>query len=37
MPGKSGRLLIFFGRVLYAHSTISSKLSAFVVSVMRQL
>src|ERR1041385_8571527 len=37
MPGKSGSCLIFFGRVLYAHSTISSKLSGFATSAMRQL
>src|SRR5437763_1116572 len=30
MPGKSGNCLTFFGRVLYAHSTISSNLSGFV-------
>src|SRR5260221_4503270 len=35
MPGKSGRRLIFWGRVLYAHSTISSKLSGFVTPAMR--
>src|SRR5664279_4618145 len=35
MPGKSGRSLIFWGRVLYAHSTISSKLLRFAVSAMR--
>src|SRR5258708_29672862 len=34
MPGKSGRSLIFWGRVVYAHSTISSKLLGFVVSAM---
>src|SRR5215472_14817735 len=37
MPGKSGRSLIFWGRVLYAHSTISSKLFGFVASAMGQL
>src|SRR5215813_8518539 len=35
MPGKSGRSLIFFGRVPYAHSTISSKLLGFAVSAIR--
>src|SRR5260370_5487987 len=35
MPGKSGRSLIFCGRVQYAHSTISSKLSGFVVAAIR--
>src|SRR5260370_40494095 len=35
MLGKSGRSLIFWGRVVYAHSTISSKLLGFVVSAMR--
>src|SRR5215471_2529785 len=35
MPGKSGRSLIFRGRVPYAHSTISSKLSGFVMPAMR--
>src|SRR6478609_2731519 len=34
MPGKSGRRLIFWGRVLYAHSTISSKLSGFAASAI---
>src|SRR5215813_8612667 len=32
MPGKSGRSLIFCGKVLYAHSTISSKLLAMSVT-----
>src|SRR5664279_2053125 len=35
MPGKSGRSLIFWGRVLYAHSTISSKLLGLAVSATR--
>ena len=35
MPGKSGSSFIFCGRVLYAHSTIASKRSAFVVSFMK--
>src|SRR5580704_1759378 len=34
MPGKSGRSLTFCGRVLYAHSTICSKLSGFVAETM---
>src|SRR6478609_7474659 len=34
MPGKSGRRLIFWGRVPYAHSTICSKLSGSVVSAI---
>ena len=34
MPGKSGRFLILSGSVLYAHSTIFSKLALLGASVM---